>query len=81
MKSQTLMPTLLYTKAFTFYLCVSRFIVIYTNEKHAIPKYPAFKTLVAFLKSEFTCFYVFATFLYHALKKHAPYKITLHTRR
>ena len=63
MKSQKLMPTLLYTKAFKIYLCVSGFIVIYTNKKHAIPKCPAFKTLVAFLKSEFTFFYVFATFL------------------
>ena len=56
MKSQKLMPTLLYTKAFKIYSCVSGFIVIYTNKKHAIPKCPAFKTLVAFLKSEFTFF-------------------------
>ena len=66
------MHTLLYTKALTFYLCVSGFIEIFTNEKYDIPKYPAFKTLVAFLKSEFTLFYVFVTFLYHAVKKHAP---------
>ena len=43
-----------------------------------MPTYPAFKTLVAFLQSEFTFFLcVFATILYNALKNtrraKAPY--------
>ena len=71
------MPTLLYTKAFKIYSCVSGFIVIYTNKKHAIPKCPAFKTLVAFLKSEFTFFLCVRDFFVTCTEKTRAKKVTL----